>query len=133
MTWSVFHLSVKKTKQEYDTVLQELQEKFDEIEPSISGENYYNGDKLSLVDVTIAPLFQRLNYINEIKPDIFDNKRHRKIIELNNSIMKIDDIKLSCVPDIKELYYLLLDRRQGYISEFLNPKFRIENEGKSRY
>lgn len=133
MTWDAFHLSAKETKQEYEIVLSELHRKLDEIESSIVGGEYYNGDKISLLDATIAPLFQRLNYINEIKPGVFDIKRHRKIVKLNNSLMKTDTIKLSCVPDIKELYYSLLGRRKGYISGYLQPKFQVENESKSNY
>jgi glutathione S-transferase len=59
--WSAFHLSIKENKEEFQHVLNELLNSFDQIEESIGGRPFFNGDRFSLVDVSFAPCFSDWN------------------------------------------------------------------------
>jgi hypothetical protein len=73
-----------------------------------------------LVDASYAPLLQRLEYLNEIKPGVIDLKRHPVISDWKEALLKLDSVRKSCVPEIKEIYYKQLWERQGFISRFLD-------------
>lgn len=119
-TWSAFHLSVKETENEFISVRDDLFEQFDKLEPSIVGFPFFNGAEFSLVDASYAPLLQRLDFLNEVRPGVLDSQRHPKIVAWKDMLLQHKAVKNSCVPNLKELYDELLWKRQGYISSFLD-------------
>jgi glutathione S-transferase len=118
--WDAFHLGVKETEREFNKVRDELLGKFDQLEKAIDGSPFFNGNEFSLVDASYAPLLQRLEYLNEIKPGVIDPKRHPMISDWKEALLKLDVVRKSCVPEIKEIYYKQLWERQGFISQFLD-------------
>ncbi len=121
-TWSAFHLSVKETEKEFLMVRDDLFEQFDKLELSIEGLPFFNGAEFSLVDASYAPLLQRLDFLNEIKPGVLDGLRHPKIVAWKDALLRHKAVNNSCVPELKALYNDLLWKRQGYISSFLDEK-----------
>ena len=118
--WSAFHLSVKEEMEDFNNVLDDLLLKFDQVERAIGGTPFFNGGEFSLVDVSYAPLFQRLAYLDELRPGILEKKRHPRIDIWKENLLALDAVQRSCVPEIKELYHQLLWKRQGLISRFLD-------------
>jgi len=133
LTWSVFHLSVKETKAQYDDVLTDLHKKLDELENGIVGETYFSGNTLSLVDVALAPLLLRLQYIEDIHAGIFQPERHKKIMGLRNYLLSQSLVTDSVVDNFSELYYSLLGKRKGYISQFIDAKYQVNELAKQIY
>jgi len=119
-TWSAFHLSVKEKEEDFNNALDDLLNKFDQIEKAIGGTPFFNGSEFSLVDASYAPLFQRLKYLDELKPGILDEKRHLRINIWKENLLTLNAVQQSCVPEIKALYHELLWKRQGFISQFLD-------------
>ena len=106
-------------------VRDDLLAKFDPLEHALQSGPFFNGQKFSLVDASYAPLLQRLEFINEIRPGIFDTARHPKISAWKDALLNFDPVRESCLPEIKALYHELLWKRQGYISRFLDKtKYR---------
>ncbi|RJG13569.1 glutathione S-transferase family protein [Pseudomonas cavernicola] len=132
-TWSAFHLSVKEKEEDFNNVLDDLLNKFDQIEKAIGGAPFFNGSKFSLVDSSYAPLFQRLEYLDELRPGILDKKRHPRINAWKESLLTLNAVQRSAVPEIKELYHELLWKRQGYISQFLDEEKYGKNSEKRIY
>ena len=119
-TWSAFHLSIRETEEDFNNVLDDLLNKFDQLEKAIGYTPFFNGSEFSLVDVSYAPLFQRLEYLDELRPEILDEKRHPRINIWKENLLTLNAVQRSCVPEIKELYHELLWKRQGFISQFLD-------------
>jgi glutathione S-transferase len=119
---SAFDLSVKREQAEFDAARAQLAERFDQLETAISGTPYFNGADFSLVDVSYAPLFQRLAYLDELSPGILDANRHPKIDAWQRQLLQLDAVQRSTVPEIKTLYLNMLHKRQGYIARFLDPQ-----------
>jgi len=115
-------LTLLQNEDEFNDKIAELYGYFDQIEKVLVNKPYFNGDKLSLVDVTYAPGFQRLDFIEKIYGPIYDNLRHQCIFDWKNKLLDLDSLKKSAVPDLKDIYYNLLWTRQGYISHFLDEK-----------
>lgn len=132
-TWSAFHLSVKNTEEQFNTVLDDLFEQFDKLERAIEGLPFFDGTEFSLVDVSYAPLLQRLHFLSEIKPDVLDSRRHPKIVAWKDTLLGHEAVNNSCVPNLRTLYYELLWKRQGYISRFLDETKRNPGVQKSLY
>jgi len=120
--WDAFHLTVKETEKEFNEVQDGLLGKFDQLEKekAINGSPFFNGNEFSLIDASYAPLLQRLEYINKIKPGVIDQKRHPTVNDWKDALLKLDIVQKSCVPEIKEIYYKQLWERQGFISRFLD-------------
>lgn len=91
----------------------ELQAKFDPVEKALYSGPYFNGKELSLVDASYAPLLQRLDYLDEIRPGIFDAARHPQIVAWKDALLKHPAVRESCVPKIKTLYHEHLWNSRG--------------------
>lgn len=117
--WDGFHLSVKESEQEFYEIRDDLLGKFDRLEKAVIGP-FFNGKELSLVDVSYAPLLQRLGYLDALRPGIFDRDRHAKINGWWQALSELEIVRTSCVPEIKELYYEQLWKRRGFVSQFLD-------------
>ncbi|NOY72083.1 MAG: glutathione S-transferase family protein [Gammaproteobacteria bacterium] len=120
--WDSFFLTVKETKKDFYQVRYDLLIKFDQIESVISQESFFNGDKRSLVDVSFTPLFQILEYIEELNPVIFSNKRHPKILKWKSRLLESTEIQEIYSAELKALYFEQIWKRQGYLSRFLENK-----------
>lgn len=131
--WDAFHLSVKETEQEFNETQTGLLGKFDQLEKVIGAPPFFNGKLMSLVDASFAPLLQRLKYIDELKPGVFDCDRHPKINSWKDALLELEIVQASCVPEIEALYHEQLWKRQGFVSRFLDQKKYHPNAKKSMH
>ena len=115
-----YYLSIKETENEYLEIRDQLLSKFDQLEKAIAGSPYFNGTDFSLVDATYAALFRRLVLINYLRPDIFNIARHPKINAWKDTLLKVQAVQQSCVPDLDDLYYEQLWMRKGYLAQRLD-------------
>ena len=128
-----FKLSIDEKKQDFEHTLAMLKHDFDQIEKNLKEQPFFNGEHFSLVDASFAPVFQRLNYLHSVHGEIFDKKRHPHIFKWQGKLLKLSEVKRSCVPEIEELYYNLLWTRQGYITQFMDEKDYGERPKRSVY
>jgi glutathione S-transferase len=128
-----FKLSIDEKKQDFEYTLAMLKHDFDQIEKNLKEQPFFNGEHFSLVDASFAPVFQRLNYLHSVHGEIFDKKRHPHIFKWQGKLLKLSEVKRSCVPEIEELYYNLLWTRQGYITQFMDEKDYGERPKRSVY
>lgn len=117
---ATFRLTINESKVEFEQTLATLMQDFDQLEKKLINQPFFNGENFSLVDATYAPAFQRLNYLHSIHGAIFDKKRHPHIFKWQGKLLKLSEVKRSCVPEIEELYFNLLWTRQGYITQFMD-------------
>lgn len=128
-----FKLSIDEKRQNFEHTLATLKNDFDQIEKNLKEQPFFNGEHFSLVDASFAPVFQRINYLHSIHGAIFDKKRHPHIFKWQSKLLKLSEVKRSCVPEIEELYYNLLWTRQGYITQFMDEKDYGERPQRSTY
>ncbi len=128
-----FQLSIAETEDKFDGILDDLNQRFDQLEEVIDPEPYFNGADFSMVDASYAPLFHRLQCMQALRPAMFDPDRHPKIVSWKDRLLREDVVVNSTVSNFTELYRELLWKRQGYISSFLDATLYPPVEGKSYY
>ena len=126
-------LTLLQNKDEFLSAILELHDYFDQSEKALLSAPFFNGNQLSLVDATYAPAFQRLDFIEQIYGSIYDQKRHKRIVNWKKNLLDLEALKKSGVPDLKSIYYKLLWTRQGYISNFLDEKKYGSRKEQSTY
>ncbi|MBL1260148.1 MAG: glutathione S-transferase family protein [Thiotrichaceae bacterium] len=77
--WDSFYITVKNEREEFYQSMEDLHIKFDQIEKILKAP-FFNGKRISLVDISFSPMFQFLTYINDLEPIIFSEVRDPKII-----------------------------------------------------
>jgi glutathione S-transferase len=115
-----FNLSIAQDQQSFEQTLNGLNDRFDQLEAALKNAPYFNGEDFSLVDACYAPLFHRLQCMDELKPGMFDPDRHAKINRWKNQLLSENSVQQSTVSNFTELYRELLWTRHGYISTFLD-------------
>jgi glutathione S-transferase len=128
-----FQLSVKDEKIDFERVLKELLDDFDRVEEYLWTEPFFNGKQFSLVDASYAPIFQRLNFLEQIYKPIIIKDRYPKLINWKDNLLSLKAVKESTVAEIQNLYYQLLWTRQGYISSYLSEKEYGKRQPKKLY
>ena len=92
-----------------------LNSKLGHIEGQLGDGPYFNGERFSLVDAAAAPLFQRLDWLLELAPDlgVFDGLP--KVAAWSAALIDRESVKNSTVSDIHERYigYLQGKRKAG--------------------
>ena len=117
-----FQLTIKEGKIDFETVLEELLDDFDRVEEYLWAKPFFNGKQFSLVDASYAPIFQRLNFLEQIYKPIIIKDRYPRLINWKKNLLSLKAVKESTVAEIQNLYYQLLWTRQGYISSYLSEK-----------
>ena len=117
-----FQLTIKEGKIDFESTLEELLDDFDRVEEYLWAEPFFNGKQFSLVDASYAPIFQRLNYLEQIYKPIIEKDRYPRLTNWKDNLLSLKAVKESTVAEIQNLYYQLLWTRQGYISNYLSEK-----------
>jgi len=95
-------------------------DKLDRLEKQLTGSDFFNGDRLSLVDLSFTPFFQRLGYVNDISAGFIDSARHPKVVEWATHLLSQEIVMNSTVPEIKQLYTGMMKKRNGYLSTLMS-------------
>jgi len=128
-----FQLSIKEGRADFERVLDELLGDFDQVEQYLWTEPFFNGKQFSLVDASYAPIFQRLNFLEQIYKPILKKDRYPKLISWKKNLLSLKAVKESAVAEIRNLYFQLLWTRQGYISNYLSEKDYGKRQPKKLY
>ncbi len=96
-----------------------LQKKMDQLECQLNGKKFFNGDQISLVDLSFAPFFQRLHFIQGLTDSIIDEARHQKVALWSENLLNLPRIADSTVPEIKQIYLDMIRSRGTYLSTLM--------------
>lgn len=116
---NMFNLIMAADQAGYNEQREALMGKLDQLNGNLDKAPYFNGNDLSLVDISFIPLFQRLNYLDEIAPGFIDAERHPRVKAWADALLGLDVVARSAVPEIKDLYMNLTRKRNGYIATLM--------------
>lgn len=114
-----FNLTVTTDEAGFNEQREALLNKLDQLEKQLSALTFFNGDQVSLVDLSFAPFFQRQVFLNEVTPGLIDDSRHPRVIEWAKNLLDLDIMATSTVPEIKRLYSDMMKKRNGYLSTLM--------------
>ncbi len=111
-----FNLIVIPDEDGFNELVEAMLSKLDRIENTLSGKPFFNGDSVSLVDLSFAPLFQRLSFLESYIPQLKDASRHPKVTSWAENLMQLPIMPDSAVPELEQLYDGMMKKRGGYIA-----------------
>jgi len=115
-----YNLIVQPDQQGFNDQRVAMLNKLDQLEKQLSGTPFFNGDALSLVDLSFTPFFQRLQYINEVSPGLIDSARHPKLVNWSSKLLAQPNVSASTVAEIKQLYTGMMKKRNGYLATLMS-------------
>jgi len=86
---------VKPTKEEFEAALVPISKKVAALENQIVGP-YWNGDKLSLIDIAAAPLFQRVAVFDKVLGrDLGEKGKHPKVAAWLKTLLELPALNIA--------------------------------------
>jgi len=123
-TMSAFYYA--KDKAELDSALADAPKKLQRLERALTEERgnegpYFNGPKLSIVDASYAPFFQRFGYMDEaLHTGLLD--KFPKVKAWVATLMKDPAVQASTVANFKDEFVANLKRRKLWAADLLDGK-----------
>ena len=114
-----FNLIVAPDQEAFNEQREAMINKLEQLENHLGETTYFNGDQVSLVDLSFTPFFQRLTYLDEVTPGLIDGARHPKVTRWANQLLSRDIVAQSTVPEIKQLYTGMMKKRNGHLSTLM--------------
>ncbi len=102
------HMQHAKTEQETRRLAAIIHGQLARLEEQLDNGPFFNGDGFSLVDAAAAPLFQRLNWLLELSPDLGVFNGLPKVTSWSEALLQRESVKRSTVADIRERYLAYL-------------------------
>jgi glutathione S-transferase len=116
---NIFNLIVATDQSAFEVQRSALLNKLDHLERKLGSTLFFNGEEVSLVDLSFTPFFQRLTYVNEVTNGFFDTDRHPRVNLWAQRLMSMEIVKKSTVPEISQLYTGMMKKRNGYLASLM--------------
>jgi glutathione S-transferase len=114
-----FNLIMTPDENGFNEQVEAMLSKLDRIENTLSDSPFFNGDSLSLVDLSFAPLFQRLSFLEPYIPQLKDASRHPRVTMWAENLMQLPIMLGSAVPELEQLYDGMMKNRGGHITSLM--------------
>ncbi|UTV30641.1 glutathione S-transferase family protein [Photobacterium atrarenae] len=112
------HMTTAETEASFFEAARKNMSKLEQVEKILGDGPYFNGAAFSLVDAAFAPLFMRLQFIDQYRP-VFKKTALPKVTRWVDQLLACAAVTHSVVPEFQELYEALIWKRQGYLSHYL--------------
>jgi glutathione S-transferase len=117
--FDAFNLITCDNQAAFNEQREALSKKMDQLENQLVSGPYFNGDTVSLVDLSFAPFFQRQHFIGEFVPGLIDPARHQKIARWSQALLQLPQLPDSAVPEIRSMYLNMIKNRGGYVATLM--------------
>ena len=113
-----FRLTTAENQGQFDNAQSDLQDKFERLEGVLGDGPYFNGADFSLVDSSFAPLFMRLEMLNQ-RVEIYDRAEFPKVAAWSEALLALPAVRGSVVEDFEPLFLEHVAKRSAYMKEQL--------------
>lgn len=109
-----FNLLMSKKKEEMEKTLEEFAKNLAGLEKAKQNKPWFNGDDFSMMDISAAPIFTRVNFIkNHCKLDLL--KDYPELQLWSNDLLARQTVKESLVDGFDNLLLSLMKAKESYI------------------
>jgi len=115
-----YQILIQSDEKDYNQKRNALLDKMDLLENQLADSSFFNGEMISLVDLSFIPFFQRQAYLNEIHPGFIDEAKHPRLTSWSKKLLALDIVAASTVDNIKPIYWDFMKSRNGYLSTLMN-------------
>ena len=106
-------------KDKFDTSKNSLFVKLTKLEKAKNNSVFFNGDSFNMIDAAIAPIFMRLDWINEFTDNALSISEFKNLSAWSDSILAVEVVKTSVVDGLDDVYYSNIEGREGHLSTLL--------------
>ena len=110
---NMFMALMAKTQEAYEEKCQSLAENLARLETIVQTGPFFAGNQLALIDFAYAPLFTRLDLINR-RQTMASLDELPKVSGWSESLIKLDEVKKSVVPEFEELFIGYIKKSDSY-------------------
>ncbi|MCP4042870.1 MAG: glutathione S-transferase family protein [Gammaproteobacteria bacterium] len=96
-----------------------LRAKFSRLEQVLERKPFFNGERLSLIDTSYAPLFMRLEILRGVC-EVYSVEEFPRITSWSKELLAIPAVQSSVVDGFYELYRGYVRSKQGYLATLLD-------------
>lgn len=118
-------MALSPTHSGYQDARERLHSKFDHVEAVLGEGPYFNGAGLSYVDVAYAPLFQRLDCLDDLCTGVHDRQRHSRLLAWKDRLLAVEAVRQSTLPDLPQLFQQFMLQRGSYVSRFIDASAEV--------
>jgi glutathione S-transferase len=110
-----YMMSVANNHADFEKHSQALNSKLERLENTISEDGFFNGNRFSLVDSSLAPVFTRLEIIaRRFNRDSIGHLP--KITSMSKKLNNLDFVKRSVLPNFEDIYVAFLLNKKSYVT-----------------
>ena len=103
----------------FHTSKKSLFDKLTKVETVKNNAQFFNGDDFSIIDAAFAPIFMRLDWINEFTNNALLLDEFKHLSAWSKALLQLDVVKNSVAEGLGDAYYANIEAREGYLSTLL--------------
>lgn len=103
----------------YTKAKESLFGKFKKVEAIKGDGTFFNGADFAMIDAAFAPIFMRLDWINEFTDNALSFNQFSNLSAWSEAILAIEEVKNSVSEGIDDVYYSNIEAREGHLSTLL--------------
>ncbi|BBB24334.1 glutathione S-transferase [Isorropodon fossajaponicum endosymbiont JTNG4] len=93
--------------------------KLAKIEAVKNKAKFFNGNDFNMIDAAFAPIFMRLNWINEFTNNTLSLDEFKHLSAWSKELLQVDVVRGSVVEGLDDAYYSNIEARKGHLSTLL--------------
>ncbi|ABL02103.1 Glutathione S-transferase, N-terminal domain [Candidatus Ruthia magnifica str. Cm (Calyptogena magnifica)] len=106
-------------EEKFHTSKKSLFDKLAKVEVVKNNTKFFNGNNFSIIDAAFAPIFMRLNWINEFTNNILSLNEFKHLSTWSKELLQVDVVKNSVVERLNDVYYSNIEAREGHLLTLL--------------
>lgn len=112
---NLYRLAHAAEAEEFDQRYREARAKLERLEQQLGEGPFFNGPEFSLVDAAIAPAFQRIALLSELRP-LGLLERLPKVTAWSRALLERASVRNSVVPEFPALFRANLVEGESYLA-----------------
>jgi glutathione S-transferase len=117
---SMFQLITAKDEKNFHQVKEKMFFNLSLLEQVKNDDNFFNSENFSIIDATYAPIFMRLNWLEQFTSNLLSLDDYPKLKNWSDNLLADSDVVNSVVEGLDKIYYSSIASRECYLSSQLN-------------
>lgn len=106
-------------EKKFNTAKETLMGKLAKVEAVKGNDSFFNGETFNMIDAAFAPLFMRLDWINEFTGGALSLDELPRLSQWSQTILAMDEVQHSVVEGLDDVYYSNIEARGAHLSTLL--------------
>ena len=114
-----YNMTIASDSNSFEKVKNQLERQFERLEKELGEGPYFNGKNFSLVDAAFAPLFMRIDLLDDQYP-LKLYQTSSRVALWARALEKLKSVKDSVTSDFREVYSRFIKSLDSYYSTQIN-------------